>query len=269
MKFITYYRLRYNPFSKESVTTKNVYRSRDFNEMENRLDTLADTRGIGVFTAPPGGGKTMALRCFMEELNPNLFKPQYIPLSTVSVSEFYKQWCDVLGVDSRGGKPRMLKNMKDQMLNMYKSKHQPLFLVIDEAQYLSTGILNDLKIILNFECDSLNVICLALCGEPYLINTLYKPVHEALCQRVTVHYNFIGLQDDEVVEYVKHKIVQAGGSTVMLENSAMAALHSQSHGIPRVIDNIMTDALMIGAQNDKQTIDADIILAAVNNRNLG
>ena len=56
MKFITYYRLRYNPFSKESVTTQNAYRSRDFKEMDFRLNTLADTRGIGLFTAPPGAG---------------------------------------------------------------------------------------------------------------------------------------------------------------------------------------------------------------------
>ena len=145
MKFITYYRLRYNPFSKESVTTQNAYRSRDFKEMDFRLNTLSETRGIGLFTAPPGAGKTLALRCFMDGLNPNLFKPHYIPLSTVSVAEFYKQWCDLLGVDTRGGKPRMLRNMKEQMLNMYKAKRQPLFLVLDEAQYLSTAILNDLK----------------------------------------------------------------------------------------------------------------------------
>ena len=47
MKFITYYRLRYNPFSKESVTTQNAYRSKDFKEMDFRLNTLAETRGIG------------------------------------------------------------------------------------------------------------------------------------------------------------------------------------------------------------------------------
>ena len=163
----------------------------------------------------------------------------------------------------------MLRNMKEQMLNMYKNKRQPLFLVIDEAQYLSTPILNDLKIILNFECDSLNCVCLALCGEPHLNNTLQKPVHEALAQRVVVHYNFTGLQDDEIVDYVKHKIVQAGGSPAILEDSALNAIHGQSHGIPRVIDNIMTDALMIGAQNDKQSIDADIIMAAVDNRAFG
>lgn len=267
-KFVSYYGFRFNPFDKEMVSAANVYQSRDFKEVQYRLSSLAESRGICVITAPPGDGKTLSIRCFTDGLNPNLFVTGYISLSTVTVQEFYRQWCDLLGVERRGGKPAMLRNMKDQMRTMYKSKRQPLFLVLDEAQGLSTAILNDLKMILNFDCDSLNCICLVLCGEPHFNNILMKPVHEALLQRVTVHYNFHGLEDSEVADYVRHKIVQAGGSTAILSESALNALHGHSHGVPRIIDNLMIDALTIGAQNDKQAIDAEVILAAVNNRNL-
>lgn len=263
-----YYGMRYNPFLKENITPKNAYESRDFKAVNGRLNSLKDSRGIGLFTAPPGDGKTLAIRCFMENLNPNMFVTGYISLSTVTVWEFYKQWCDLLGVEKKGGKPGMFQNMKEQMLSMYK-KRQPLFLVLDEAQYLSTAILNDLKIILNFECDSLNCVCLVLCGEPHFNNTLCKPVHEALLQRITVHYNFQGLQDNEIADYIRHKITYAGGATTILSESALNAIHGHSHGTPRVIDNIMRDALWIGAQNDKQVIDSEVILAAVENQNLG
>lgn len=267
-RFLDYYGLSYNPFSKEKANSDNVYQSHDFKEMKYRLNSLSESRGIGVFTAPPGYGKTLSIRCFLNSLNPNLFVTGYISLSTVSVAEFYRQWCDFLGVDKKGGKPGMLRNMKEQMRIMYKIKKQPLFLVLDEAQYLSTAILNDLKIILNFDYDSLNCVCLVLCGEPHFNNTLNKPVHEALLQRVTVHYDFQGLQDNEIAEYVKHKIVQAGGSTSILADSALAAIHGNSHGNPRVIDNIMSDALIIGQQNNKMSIDSEVILAAISNRNL-
>ena len=268
LKFVSYYGLRFNPFDKENVNAKNAFQSNDFLQVSYRLNSLSSSRGIGVFTAPPGEGKTLAVRCFTDGLNPNLFTTGYISLSTVTVSEFYRQWCDLLGVEKKGGKPGMLRNMKEQMKNMYKVKRQPLFLVLDEAQYLSTAILNDLKMILNFDCDSLNCVCLVLCGEPHFNNTLNKPVHEALRQRVTVHYDFKGLLDNEIADYVRHKITQAGGATTILSDSALSALHGQSHGTPRIIDNLMTDALMIGAQNDKQVIDADVILGAVDNRNL-
>lgn len=268
LKFISYYGFRYHPFDKEMVTSGNRFPSQDFNAVQSRLRILSESRGVGVFTAPPGDGKTLAIRCFTDNLNPNQFSTGYIALSTVTVAEFYRQWCDLLGVDKRGGKPGMLRSMKEQMKHMYKMKHQPLFLVLDEAQCLSTAILNDLKIILNFDCDSLNCICLVLCGEPHFNDILCKPIHEALLQRMTVHYEFQGLQDDEVANYVRHKITQAGGSTSILADSALNAIHGHSHSTPRIIDNLMTDALMIGAQNDKQVIDADVILAAVNNRNL-
>lgn len=267
-RYLDFYGLAYNPFNKEKINDENAFQSIDFKEMQYRLKSLSETRGLGVFTAPPGYGKTLSIRCFLKNLNPNLFVPGYLALSTVSVAEFYRQWCDFLGVDKKGGKPGMMRNMKEQMKQMYKVKKQPLFLVLDEAQYLSTAVLNDLKIILNFECDSLNCVCLVLCGEPHFNNTLNKPVHEALLQRVTVHYDFQGLQDQEIPEYVKHKIVKAGGATSILADSALAAIHGNSCGNPRVIDNIMSDALIIGQQNNKMAIDAEVILAAINNRNL-
>ena len=49
----------------------------------------------------------------------------------------------------------------------------------------------------------------------------------------------------------------------------MASVHSLSQGNPRVIDTLMTDALTIGAQMDKKVIDAEVIMAAANNRQLG
>ena len=182
--------------------------------MLSRLDYLKDTRGIGLFTARPGMGKSFGLRCFAKGLNPNLYHMEYLCLSTVSVMEFYRQLCCVLGVEPKGGKPGMFQAIQEQILYLYQQKKQPLLLAVDEAQYLSTGILEDIKMLMNYGYDSLNCFTLILCGEPHLNNTLRKPVHEALRQRITVHYNFSGLSDSEVVQYVLHKISCAGGSAV-------------------------------------------------------
>ena len=57
----------------------------------------------------------------MENLNPNMFVTGYISLSTVTVWEFYKQWCDLLGVEKKGGKPGMFQNMKEQMIGVLVS----------------------------------------------------------------------------------------------------------------------------------------------------
>lgn len=51
---------------------------------------------------------------------------EYICLSTVSVMEFYRQFCSVLGLEDRGGKPGMFKAMQEQVYSLYKEKRKPL-----------------------------------------------------------------------------------------------------------------------------------------------
>ena len=149
MTALSYYGLSFNPFDKQQVKEKDRFLSQDLQEMLNRLDYLKDTRGIGVFTAGPGMGKSFALR-----------------------------------------------------------------------------------------------------------------------QRITVHYTFSGLSDAEVADYVRHKLVCAGGAETIIDPAALSALHSHSQGNPRVVDNLMSDALLLGTQMDKKAIDPDTILAAVSGRNL-
>ena len=264
-----YYSLTFNPFDKQQISEADHFVSADFKAMTDRLNVLKDMRGIGLFTAPPGMGKSYCLRCFAKSLNPNLFRMEYICLSTVSVAEFYKQFCTVLGLRDKGGKAVMFNAIKEQVYTMYHEKRQPLLLAIDEAQYLSHGILNDLKMLLNYSYDSINCFTLILCGESYLNDTLRKPIHEALRQRITIHYNYQGLSDKEAVEYIIHKLKVAGSSKAIIDEAALNAVAGQAGGNPRFIDNIMSDALMIGTQQDKKTIDTDTILAAVSNQNLG
>ena len=161
----------------------------------------------------------------------------------------------------------MFKAIQEQITYLYRDKHQPLLLAIDEAQYLSNGILNDIKMLMNYGYDSLNCFTLILCGESHLNDILRKPIHEALRQRITIHYNYEGLDDHEVSEYILHKLNCAGASRSIISEAALGAIHGYSRGNPRLIDNLMTDALTISAQQERQVIDDEIILAAVNNQN--
>lgn len=266
--FNAYYSLAFNPFNKEQVKPADAFISKDYQEMLSRLEYLKKTRGIGVFTSSPGKGKSFCLRCFAENLNPNLYHMAYIPLSTITVAEFYKELCTILGVSDKGGKPGRFRSIQEQIYNLYHEKRQPLLLAVDEAQYLSTSILNDIKMLMNQKYDSVNCFTLILCGESYLNHTLSKQIHESLRQRITVHYDFQGLTDEEVVKYIVHKLESAGSSKAIIEEAALMAVAGHAHGNPRDIDSIMTDALNIGVQTDKKCIDSDVIMAAVSNQNL-
>lgn len=130
----SFYGLSFNPFDEQQLQEKDCFISNDFTEMTNRLNYLKEIRGIGVFTARPGMGKSYTLHCFAKSLNPNMYHMEYMCLSTICVSDFYKQFCSILGISNKGGKPGMFKVIRDQISYLYKEKHQPLLLAIDEAQ---------------------------------------------------------------------------------------------------------------------------------------
>ena len=76
------------------------------------------------------------------------------------------------------------------------------------------------------------------------------------------------LTDQEVSDYIRQKIRNAGGSSDIIDTAAISSVHSYSQGNPRLIDNVMTDAMTLGSQMDKKVIDAEVMLAAINNQAL-
>ena len=261
--FKQFYGMAMNPFEK-GIKEKDAYISKDLKEMITRLEYLDKVRGIGVFTAPAGSGKTFALRCFSKEVNPNLTKVIYLCLTTVTIREFYRQFCISLGLEPSFRKSDMFKDIKDFMQSMSYDKRIHYILVWDEAQYLSSDILKDLKLLMNFAMDSKDCFSLVLIGQPVLNNILSKQIHESLRQRIVISYNFDGLDEEESKEYIKSRLSLAGASSKIFDDSALLAAFKSSTGSIRRLNLILSKALTIGAQHEKRAIDTEVIMAAAN-----
>ena len=265
--FKQYYGMSGNPFDK-SISTKEAYLTNDMKEVKGRLEYIQKHPGIAVFSANAGYGKTFALRCFAEELNPNITKFYYVCLSTVTTTEFYRQLCLVLGLETSFNKSTMFQSLQAFFENMSKSKHIHCILCLDEAQYLKNDILRDLKMLCNFEMDSRSYFSLILLGQPTLPHILNRQPHEALKQRVIVNYMFSGVGENEIKKYITNRMNLVSGSVQIFDENALVAVASSSGGSLRKLNQILTKALIIGAQNKQQTIDSDIILSAVNDMEL-
>jgi len=263
--FKEYYGFSKNPFDKQSLSEKDAFLSKDHKEMTSRLSYLNNIRGIGVFTSPPGFGKTFGLHCFARSLDRNLNEIAYLCLSTISVTEFYRQFCTALGIDAPHGKPAMFRAIQERIYHLLKEKRKPFLLIFDEAHELSDTILKDLKMIMNHDFDSVNCFTLALVGEPRLNHILQKPIHEALRQRIAIHYSFSGLSDAETEQYLLHKLRTAGAADSVLGSGTIPAIIGYARGCPRLLDNLMNEAFMLGAQLKKPCLDTEVIMAATNN----
>lgn len=266
--FKHFYGLTLNPFDK-SLAVRYAFNSKDHKNMIDRLNYLQKTRGIGLFTAAPGMGKTYAIRCFADSLNSNIAELSYICLSTVSVNEFYRQLCLELNLEPSSRKADMFKAIQGRVRYLLKEKRKTILIAINECQYLDTKIFRDLKMLMNQDYDSMDCFALILVGLPHVVNILAKPVHEALAQRVVVHYTYEGLSKEETTDYVYSRIETAGGAHSIIDEAAIHAIAGYANGAPRTINSVMTNALLLGAQLQKQTIDTEIVLAATNNLALG
>lgn len=258
-----YYGMSMDPFAKE-LETKNAYLTRDMKAIQGRLEYLKEHPGIGLFTAGSGQGKTFALRCFAEKLNPNITKFYYICLSTVTTTEFYRQMCRTLGLEVSGSKTSMFRSIQEYFETMSRNKKIHCMICLDEEQYLRSDVLRDLKMLCNFSMDSRNCFSLILLGQPTLINIMMRQPNEALRQRIAVNYQFEGLQEAEALEYIQKQMELSGASGRIFDENAALMAYGSCGGSIRKLNLILTKSLMIGVQNHKQNIDADMVLSAVN-----
>ena len=185
-------------------------------------------------------------------------------MSTVTTFEFYKSLCYELGIEPPFKKIDMFREIQEQIITLSRDKNINLIIVLDEAQYLKTSILNDLKLLLNFELDSKNYVSLILVGQPVLNSILRRNIFDALSQRITVSYNMNGIDRKELSEYIESRIRLAHGNNGIFNEQAIETIFNACGGSIRIANNIITKCFIIGKSKELQTIDSDTVLEATN-----
>ena len=264
--FRAYYNMDFNPFSNE-VETKYNFISNDFTQASARLDILRQHRGIGLLTGEPGCGKSFCLRHFSHSLSKSLYKIIYIPITTLTVKEFYMALCDGLGITPSYKKVVMFKQIQEAIYGYFAKNITPVILV-DEVQFLSNSILDDFRLILNFDMDSKNPCIVIFCGQPKLVLQLERQTHEALRQRIAINYTFLGLSRSETKEYILSRFKSCGKFDAPVEEASYEFIYTTTSGVPRKINKLMTMALLLGFKEKQPVLNSDIFLKANDEGNL-
>lgn len=264
--FTAYYNMDFNPFSNE-IETKYNFTSNDFIQSTARLDILRQHRGIGILTGEPGCGKSFCLRCFTSSLNKSLYKVIYIPITTLTVKEFYMALCDGLGIAPAYKKVTMFKQIQEAIFS-YSSKNITPVIIVDEVQFISNSILDDFRLILNFDMDSKNPCIVIFCGQPKLVLQLERQPHEALRQRIAVNYTFSGLSRSETQEYISSRFKASGRKDPPIDEGCYEFIFTATGGIPRQINKLLNMALLIGFNEKHPVLNSDVLLKANDENNL-
>ena len=131
--------------------------------------------------------------------------------------------------------------------------------IVDEANHVGNDVLTDLKILFNFEMDSRDRAIVLLAGLPDLNSKLQLSIHEALRQRITVNYNIEGFSKEESKEYIRRKLQGVRCTHKVFDDGAMDALANSANGVPRMLNKLANNALLIANAQGIDTVNADII----------
>ena len=141
MTFYEHYGMAFNPFHKSNVASENCFRSRDFMNMEKRIEALAETGGLGVFSAKSGMGKTFTARFCARTLDPAVYVTKYFDQPGASRMQFMKKVARLLGLDDTGGSTKLFDRIQESLMRFHSEQKKMLILVIDDAQDLQESVL--------------------------------------------------------------------------------------------------------------------------------
>ena len=250
------------PFAKD-LPPEDLFVSAVGRELEARLGHLLDLRGIGLVTGEVGSGKTTVCRKVAAGLHTGLYRVFYVPLTTGNVMDLYKSIAWEMGLPTERSLAALYRCIRSEVTRLcLETKLRPL-LVIDEAQHLRSDVLENLRLLANYEMDSHNRLCLLLVGQAELRRRLSMAVHEALFQRVVVRYHLAGLARDELPTYLSHLLRLAGTEMPLFEPAATEGIFQATTGLPRKVNLLAHHSLMAAALAKAKAVTTEHVHAAL------
>jgi hypothetical protein len=137
---------------------------------------------------------------------------------------------------------------------------RPVLLVIDEAQNLDDSVLECVRLLSDFETPDHKLLHIILAGQPALAEKLTRPSLVQLLQRIVMLVRLKPLSAAETGAYIEHRLRCSGyAGQPLFDERAVSSIHEHSHGVPRRINTLCLNALLLGCSLRRTMISEEII----------
>jgi type II secretory pathway predicted ATPase ExeA len=242
------------PFSKE-FDSSTCYESRGYQEAFARLRLMIQHRYLGVLTGEVGSGKSTLIRRLFSQLDSMTHQPVYMSLSGLKPRDFYGTLLQQIGEEAPFSVAKAKRLCDEILQHRAVQGERTLAVVIDEAQEMSHAMIMELPFVMNHNMDSSSLFSLILVGQPELRKKLRLKKYEAIVQRIGMQYHLSGLTKEETSTYIRHQLKGSGLQVPALSESALQRVYAASQGIPRVINQICSQALFDAEQKKVEVIE--------------
>ena len=258
-----YYQLSTAPF-------ENTPEPRFFFASEHHREALAAIeytirlrKGFVLITGDIGSGKTTVGQTMCDRCAERM---EIVPLmhGQHDAVQLLQQVHRALGLAVNGDEDHnvLLETLREHVHRQH-SQHQSVVLLVDEAQTYSDVALEELRLLSNFEHRGLKLFQIVLIGQPELRDRLSTPRMAALRQRIVLAKRVAPLSLPETGAYIRHRLRVASMDTqrtaVAFTGPAVERIYRHSGGIPRLINTLCDNCLLVGFVQDKPSIDPAIV----------
>lgn len=259
----SYYNLSTSPFSKE-IDTEKLQILPSIEKILKGLEMLIETKGIGVITGKSGTGKSCIIRLLKKQLNTGLYKSVYMCHTSISLLDFYLHLCCGFGLQPSSRKAMMFKNVKERLLTLNKSNRIHPVLIIDEAHLLDYSILQEIRLLTNFEIDSYSGLTVIFCGQESFNLKLGLTILEPLANSITFSFIVDSLNKDETFCYIEKRIIDCGCANPLFTKGALTLIHQASGGVLRTINTIANSSLIKAYYTKSAQVEVDHVNSVIN-----
>lgn len=266
--YSSFFGLNEDPFNL-TPDPKFLYLSTQHREALNHLIYgINERKGFIVISGGIGTGKTTLCRALLANLDSKI-DSALIFNSYVTDIELLEAVNQEFGIDMEGldrGKKNYIDALNRFLLENYASGRNAIIL-IDEAQNLSNEVLEQIRMLSNLETEKEKLLQIILVGQPELQEKLKSPALRQLNERITVRYDLKHLAEDDIKNYIEHRLEVAGNKgNLHFSDAACRRIFRHSSGNPRRINAVSDRALLIAFtkySNQAFSIGRDEINSAI------
>lgn len=220
--------------------------------------SLTNQAGFSVITGEIGTGKTTLIRQLLNQIGRDV-SVGLISNTHRSFGELL-QWVLMAFNLEYSGKDKvgLYQTFIDFLIQEY-ARNRRTVLIIDEAQNMAPDTLEELRMLSNVNADKDQVLQVFLVGQAGLRDLLRRPDLEQFAQRISVDYHLEPLNATETCDYIRHRLMVAGGDPDLFDAAASEAVFQNSRGVPRLINLLCDTTLVFGYAEQAKRITAEIV----------
>lgn len=220
---------------------------------------LQEQAGFILLAGEVGSGKTTIIRNLTKNIDKEIVLARVFN-TRADATQILSMINEDFGLEVENkSKVALLRELYDYLMVLYAEGKRAV-IIIDEAQNLTSDVLEEIRLLSNLEADSVKLVQIILVGQPELIEVITQPELRQLRQRIAVHCQLTPLTRDETEAYVYHRLETAGNRDALIwHEGAFDLLYRYSGGIPRLVNQFCDFALLCVFAEEKRELSLEML----------